>query len=132
MFILTYPFIIDINIFFKQFNILFLLIYIKSCNREKYNSKKWRFKNGKKKMILTSLASVTVLGAVFAVSQQSVVKADAPTATSTSGETGATPVVKTPKTEVEKAKEDLTEALKQIPDNELLDKKSRRRIIKGC
>lgn len=30
-----------------------------------------------KKMILTSLASVTVLGAVFAVYQPSVVKADA-------------------------------------------------------
>ena len=41
-------------------------------------------------MILTSLASVTVLGAVFAVSQPSVVKVDAPTATSTSVETGVT------------------------------------------
>ncbi|WP_261045875.1 hypothetical protein [Streptococcus mitis] len=71
----------------------------------------------KKKMILTSLASVTVLGAVFAVSQPSVVKADAPTATSTSGETGATPVVKTPKTEVEKAKEDLTETIENLTDD---------------
>lgn len=68
-------------------------------------------------MILTSLASVTVLGAVFAVSQPSVVKADAPTATSTSGETGATPVVKTPKTEVEKAKEDLTETIENLRDD---------------
>ena len=42
-------------------------------------------------MILTSLASVTVLGAVFAASQPSVVKVDAPTATSTSVETGVTP-----------------------------------------
>ena len=65
------------------------------------------------------------------MSQPSVVKADAPTATSTSGETGATPVVKTPKTEVEKAKEDLTEALKQIPDNELLDKKAKEELLKA-
>lgn len=65
------------------------------------------------------------------MSQPSVVKADAHTATSTSGETGATPVVKTPKTEVEKAKEDLTEALKQIPDNELLDKKAKEELLKA-
>ena len=37
----------------------------------------------KKKMILTSLASVTVLGAAFVASQPSVVKADEPTAIST-------------------------------------------------
>ena len=44
----------------------------------------------KKKMILTSLASVAVLGAAFAASQPSVVKADGPTNTTQPAATGAT------------------------------------------
>ncbi|WP_186822057.1 hypothetical protein [Streptococcus sp. HMSC070B10] len=40
-------------------------------------------------------------------------------------------MVKTPKTEVEKAKEALTEALKPIPDNELLDKKAKEGLLKA-
>ena len=54
----------------------------------------------KKKMILTSLASVAVLGAAFVASQPSVVKAaEEPNTTTTqpAGETGATT---TPKSEV--------------------------------
>ena len=65
----------------------------------------------KKKMILTSLASVAVLGATFVASQPSVVKADdKPTATQPTGETKPTPAAETPKTEVEKAKEAEKEA----------------------
>ena len=65
----------------------------------------------KKKIILTSLASVAVLGAAFVASQPSVVKADdKPTATQPIGETKPTPAAETPKTEVEKAKEAEKEA----------------------
>ena len=152
-------------------------------------------KMNKKKMILTSLASVAVLGATFVASQPSVVKADdKPTAAQPTGETKPTPAAETPKTEVEKAKEAekeanakvdeaqskvdrttttatdaatkletekkeaakadskakeeaakeeaatkeeaeakeaLTEALKQIPDNELLDKKAKEELLKA-
>ena len=60
----------------------------------------------KKKMILTSLASVAVLGAAFATTQPSIVKAEEqPTASQPAGDSGAKPVAETPKTEVEKAKE---------------------------
>ncbi len=65
----------------------------------------------KKKMILTSLASVAVLGATFVASQPSVVKADdKPTAAQPTGETKPTLTAETPKTEVEKAKETEKEA----------------------
>ena len=68
-------------------------------------------KMNKKKMILTSLASVAVLGATFVASQPSVVKADdKPTAAQPTGETKPTPTAEKPKTEVEKAKEAEKEA----------------------
>lgn len=55
-------------------------------------------------MILTSLASVAVLGAAFAASQPSVVKAEEqPAASQSAGDSQPTPAAETPKTEVEKA-----------------------------
>ena len=53
----------------------------------------------KKKMILTSLASVAVLGAAFVASQPSVVKAD-DSNTATTQPAGETGVAATPKSEV--------------------------------
>ena len=71
----------------------------------------------KKKMILTSLASVAVLGATFVASQPSVVKADdKPTAAQPTGETKPTPAAETPKTEVEKAKEAEKEANAKVDE----------------
>ena len=65
----------------------------------------------KKKMILTSLASVAVLGATFVASQPSVVKADdKPTAAQPTGETKPTPAAETPKTEVETPKTEVEKA----------------------
>lgn len=51
-------------------------IFRNRYNESKYNSKKGVSKMDKKKLILTSLASVAVLGAAFAASQPSVVKAE--------------------------------------------------------
>ena len=71
----------------------------------------------KKKMILTSLASVAVLGAAFVASQPSVVKADdKPAATQPAGDSQPTPAAETPKTEVEKAKEAEKEANAKVAE----------------
>ena len=71
----------------------------------------------KKKMILTSLASVAVLGAAFVASQPSVVKADGkPVATQPAGDSQSTPAAETPKTEVEKAKEAEKEANAKVDE----------------
>ena len=71
----------------------------------------------KKKMILTSLASVAVLGAAFAASQPSVVKAEEqPAASQSAGDSQPTPAAETPKTEVEKAKEAEKEANAKVDE----------------
>ena len=71
----------------------------------------------KKKMILTSLASVAVLGAAFVASQPSVVKADDKSAaTQPAGDSQPTPAAETPKTEVEKAKEAEKEANAKVAE----------------
>lgn len=78
----------------------------------------------KKKMILTSLASVAVLGAAFVASQPSVVKADdSNTATTQPAETGATdtsksevtsPEIKKAEDEAKKAEGKVTEAQAKV------------------
>ena len=81
----------------------------------------------KKKMILTSLASVAVLGAAFVASQPSVVKADDPNTATTpaqpAGETGATatpksevtsPEIKQAEADAKKAEEKVTEAQAKV------------------
>ena len=77
----------------------------------------------KKKMILTSLASVAVLGAAFAASQPSVVKAEEqPAASQSAGDSQPTPAAETPKTEVEKAKEAEAAGADYVGDSELAQK----------
>ena len=89
-------------------------------------------KMGKKKMILTSLASVAVLGAAFAASQPSVVKADDSSNTTTTSaqpaatqpaETGATdtsksevtsPEIKQAESDAKKAEGKVTEAQAKV------------------
>ena len=77
----------------------------------------------KKKMILTSLASVAVLGAAFVASQPSVVKADdsttsQPTATKPAGETGAADTSKSEVTspEIKKAEDDAKAAEAKVTE----------------
>ena len=79
----------------------------------------------KKKMILTSLASVAVLGAAFVASQPSLVKADDTNTATTqpAGETGATatpksevtsPEIKQAEAEAKKAEEKVAEAQAKV------------------
>ncbi len=79
----------------------------------------------KKKMILTSLASVAVLGAAFVASQPSVVKADDsnPATTQSAGESGVTatpksevtsPEIKQAEADAKKAEEKVAEAQAKV------------------
>ena len=71
----------------------------------------------KKKMILTSLASVAVLGAAFVASQPSVVKADDSSNTTTTTKSEVTsPEIKQAETDAKQAEEKVTEAQAKVDD----------------
>lgn len=86
-------------------------------NETKYNFKKGVSKMDKKKMILTSLASVAVLGAAFVASQPSVVKADDSSNTTTTPKSEVTsPEIKQAETDAKQAEEKVTEAQAKVDD----------------